>query len=70
MLMNVENLNLKQSESLSGFFFDIAKGLMLGTIGFASVTPNVSAKIIFVFSSILLTIICVNFALTLLKKYD
>ncbi|MBI2611992.1 hypothetical protein HYW54_04595 [Candidatus Gottesmanbacteria bacterium] len=64
--MNIP-LNLEQSKGLANFFFDIAKGLVLGGIGFATVAPF-EQKIIVSISSFILAFWSVKTALALLEK--
>lgn len=44
-------LNQEQAKSLANFFFDIAKGVTLGGLGFATVTP-LEVKIVTVLASL------------------
>lgn len=64
--MNID-LNREQSKGLASFFFDIAKGLVLGGIGFATVVP-LQTKFIFSFIAGLFALWCVRFALFLLAE--
>ena len=60
------DLNFKQAEHLSNFFFDIAKGLVLGGIGSVIIAPEVR----FV-AAVLATICafgCLKIALFLLEE--
>ena len=59
-------LNSKQSEGLANFFFDIAKGLVLGTVGFISIIPS-DVKFIMGTLNIALAFAFIRFALLLLE---
>lgn len=61
--------NREQVKSLSSFFFDVAKGLVLGGVGFATFLPW-NIMITAVFSSVVLAYICVNIGLNLLKEVE
>ncbi len=60
-------LNYEQSRSLAGFFMDIAKGLVLGGIGF-SISAPFEIKIVFMFGSIIISYWCIKLALILLAN--
>lgn len=60
-------LNAGQAKELARFFFDVAKGLVLGGVGFATVSPF-EVKIITVSSSFILSYFLVKFALSLLEE--
>ena len=59
-------LNSKQCERLSDFFFDVAKGLVLGGIGFATVAPQ-EFKLIYSLISSIISFWCVKVGLKLLE---
>lgn len=59
-------LNHNQAEKLADFFFDIAKGLILGGFGFASIVPN-EVKLIYPIVGSLLAFWCVKLGLKLLE---
>ena len=59
-------LNSEQAKGLSNFFFDVAKGLVLGGIGFYVISPF-QIKYITVISSGMLAHGCIKMALTLLE---
>ena len=61
------SLNSYQAKGLANFFFDVAKGLVLGGIGFATVLP-LGLKLLSVLAMSVLVIICVKIALTLLEE--
>ena len=61
------SLNSEQAKGLANFFFDVAKGLVLGGIGFATVLP-LGLKLLSVLAMSILAIICVKIALTLLEE--
>lgn len=59
-------LNQEQAKSLANFFFDVAKGVILGGLGFATVT-SLEVKIFAVLSSLVVTYLLVRFGLILLE---
>jgi len=61
-------INKEQAKSLSDFFFDVAKGLVLGGIGFTIVVPW-EMRVTVVTSSVILTYICIRIGLNLLEDY-
>ncbi|MDP3973818.1 MAG: hypothetical protein Q8P92_03215 [Candidatus Daviesbacteria bacterium] len=61
------SLNMEQSKSLAGFFFDVAKGLILGGLGLAVVTPF-EVRLIMVFVSVFLAYTCLRIGLSLLEE--
>lgn len=61
------SLNSEQSKGLASFFFDVAKGAVLGGIGFATVVP-LGLKLVSVFLMTIMAIVCVKFALVLLEN--
>lgn len=63
----VLKLNSDQRRGLASFFFDVAKGLVLGGVGFTVVTAPELKVITAVFSSIF-AYIFVRFALSLLEN--
>ena len=60
-------LNKAQAQELAKFFFDVAKGLILGGIGFSTVTPF-ELKLIIVILTSMTAYILVRLALSLLKE--
>lgn len=60
-------LNKAQAQELARFFFDVAKGLMLGGVGFTTVS-SLEIKILAIVSSLMLSYICVRIGLFLLKE--
>lgn len=60
-------LNKAQAQELAKFFFDLAKGLILGGVGFATV-GSIEIRIITATSSLILSYICLRFGLALLKE--
>lgn len=60
------NLNSEQAKGLAGFFFDVAKGLVLGGFGFAVAAPP-EVRTLSVILSSFLTFWCVRNALSLLE---
>lgn len=60
-------LNDSQAKGLANLFFDLAKGFILGGVGFATVGP-LEAKVVTATSAILLAFLCVKFALSLLEE--
>lgn len=61
------NLNNKQGERLADFFLDMAKGLLLGGIGFSAVVP-LESKLVTVFLSSGLSFWCLKMGLSLLEE--
>ncbi len=61
-------LNREQAKSLSNFFFDVSKGLVLGGIGFTVVVPW-EMRITAIISSITLAYTCIRIGLSLLEDY-
>lgn len=59
-------LNRAQSKTLANFFFDVAKGVVLGGLGFATVAP-LEVKILAFLSSLVVTYLLVRFGLVLLE---
>lgn len=59
-------LNEKQADKFSAFFFDIAKGLILSSIGFAIVSRP-EQKIVFTFVSIIIALWCIRSGILLLE---
>lgn len=59
--------NKAQTTELAKFFFDLAKGLILGGVGFATV-GSVEIRIITAVSSLILSYLCIRFGLALLKE--
>jgi len=62
-------LNSKQTDKLSIFFFDIAKGVVLGIIGFSVSGVNIPVYLRFinVFLGTIVVYFCVRFGLELIK---
>lgn len=60
-------LNKAQAQELAKFFFDLAKGLILGGVGFATV-GSIEIRIITAISSLILAYLCIRFGLALLKE--
>lgn len=60
-------LNTEQAKGLANFCFDVAKGLVLGGIGFATV-GTFEIKVIIILTSFILSYILVKFALSLLEE--
>ncbi|KKS32180.1 MAG: hypothetical protein UU93_C0009G0018 [Candidatus Amesbacteria bacterium GW2011_GWA2_42_12] len=59
--------NFEQAKGLSNFFFDIAKGVALGAIGFSVIEP-IEIKVVVGLLSISFVYICVRIALLLLEE--
>jgi len=61
--------NLKQKESLSNFFFDVAKGITLGALSFSAISSGVDllVRLINFISGIILAYLCLSFGLYLIK---
>ncbi|MEK7163554.1 MAG: hypothetical protein AAB768_00230 [Patescibacteria group bacterium] len=59
--------NLEQAKGLSNFFFDIAKGVTLGAIGFSAIGP-IEIRIFVGVLSISFVYVCVKIALLLLEN--
>ena len=62
-------INDEQAKGLASFFFDVAKGLVLGAIGFAAVT-QIEAKLLFVILSLVVAYICIRIALSILDQLE
>lgn len=60
-------LNKEQAKSLSNFFFDVAKGLVLGGIGLSFAVPW-NIRVVMIIYVVGAAYICVNFALSLLEE--
>lgn len=60
-------LNREQAKSLANFFFDVAKGLILGGIGLAVVVPW-NVRILTLLLSVITAYFCIRFALSLLEE--
>lgn len=60
-------LNKAQAQELARFFFDVAKGLVLGGVGFATVN-SLELKVLATVSSLMLSYICVKIGLFILKE--
>lgn len=60
------SLNNAQAKGLAGFFFDVAKGVILGGVGIASIAP-LEVKFAYIVISIL-TYLSLRVALVLLEK--
>lgn len=68
----MQDLNQKQSEFLAQFFFDISKGLTLGSVGFYVIPTSdftILTKILHSFSGILIAVLFVRLGLLLLDKW-
>lgn len=60
-------LNTEQSKGLANFFFDVAKGLILGGIGF-SISTSPEVRILAILLSSVMTYICIRLALLMLEN--
>lgn len=60
-------LNTEQAKGLSRFFFDIAKGLVLGEIGLFTI-GSVEAKAVAIFLISFLAFACIKLALWILEE--
>lgn len=63
------SLNHEQAKSLSSFFFDVAKGLVLGGIGFTPAVPG-NMIVTVVLSSATAAYICIRIGLNLLETAE
>lgn len=61
-------LNKEQAKSLSDFFFDVAKGLVLGGIGF-TIIVSWEMRITAIISSTTMAYACIRIGLSLLEDY-
>ena len=61
-------LNTEQAKSLATFFFDIAKGLILGGVGSVIVSPQTRILVLLLITFFSLG--CIKMALALLKEVD
>lgn len=59
-------LNKTQAQELARFFFDIAKGLVLGGLGLSVVIP-LNLKLLTITLTIVLVYVCIRFGLSLLE---
>lgn len=62
-------LNAAQAKGLADFFFDVAKGLVLGGVGFATTVP-LEFRLIFGLLVTIFTYACIRIALYLLKEVE
>ena len=62
-----ESLNAVQSQELARFFFDVAKGLTLGGIGFTTIAP-LETKVIVAVLTLTLVYWSIRAGLTLLQE--
>lgn len=62
-------LNAEQTKGLANFFFDIAKGLVLGGLGYSAVIPS-QAKIAIIIVSLFAAYLCVRSAMIILDKFN
>lgn len=60
-------LNAEQAKGLAGFFFDMAKGVALGAIGFSVIGP-IGVRLVVSSLSMIFAYICVRMALLLLEE--
>lgn len=65
------SINSKQADRLSNFFFDVAKGMLLATIGLSVSGDGISVYLRFVniFLGAIVIYFCIRFGLELIK-YD
>lgn len=61
------SLNTEQSRALASFFFDVAKGIVLGGLGFATLAP-LETKLITVSIRMPMAFWCMRLALSLLEN--
>lgn len=59
-------LNREQIKGLASFFFDIAKGSMIGGSGFAYIIPS-EIRLLTLLASVVIGLVCVKFALKILS---
>ena len=59
-------LNNEQAKGLSNFFFDVAKGMVLGGLGLSLTVPLV-VKVSLVIMSMIVALFCLRMALYLLQ---
>lgn len=62
-------LNSIQSKKLADFFFDIAKGLILGGLGFSTVVPG-NLKIFYALFSAVFAYLCIQLGLKILTNIE
>lgn len=68
-MLNYTNLNNEQIKSLSSFLFDVAKAGIIDIFAFGTFSNNdVSIKIFFTVANLALAFLCIETAMTLLKK--
>lgn len=65
-------ISSKQADRLSGFFFDIAKGIALGVFGLSITTSNISlfTLILNIFVGVFMVYLCVRVGMFLLDEND
>lgn len=63
-------LNSDQAKALSNFFFDIAKGVLVGSLGFSAGISDLSIllRLTNIIGGVILTYICMKIGLSLLEK--
>lgn len=63
-------LNTDQAKALSNFFFDIAKGTLVGSLGFSASISDLSIflRVTNILGGVILTYICIKIGLSLLEK--
>lgn len=64
----IMRFNKEQAKSLSNFFFDVAKGLVLGGIGFTLVV-SWEIRMTAIVSSTAMAYACIRIGLSLLEDY-
>lgn len=63
-------LNSDQAKVLSNFFFDLAKGILVGSLGFLAGISDLSMflRLTNIIGGVILTYICMKIGLSLLEK--
>ena len=62
-------LNSAQAKKLADFFLDIAKGLILGGLGFVTIVP-VGLKLFYTLLSLIFAFWCIKLGLKLLENIE
>jgi hypothetical protein len=66
------SINSKQADRLSNFFFDVAKGIVLGTFGLSITASGISlfTLILNIFAGVFMVYLCVRVGMFLLNEND
>ena len=66
----IKSLNPDQAKGLANFFFDTARGIALAVFGISAAVPAIpiNLRLANIAGGLILTYVCVKFALKLLEK--